>query len=152
MRVYRIVKAHRAATAFDGLGAQAAPGRWNSAGVRMVYTAASRALAMLEILVHLEAADLLAATYVTIAADIPDACIMPFKGPLPSDWQASPAGVATRQIGDRWIADAASVALAVPSVVIPAELNYLINPAHPDWRRVRLHEPEPLAVDPRLGG
>jgi RES domain-containing protein len=150
--VFRIVKRKESATAFDGEGARAYPGRWNGRGVPMVYASETRALAALEMLVHLEAEDLLASYYVLIPADVPDDLILSVADPLPPDWNAHPASASTRAIGDDWVTAGGSAVLAVPSAVIPAERNYLINPLHPDFPRITVGPAEPFDFDPRLAG
>ena len=59
---------------------------------------------------------------------------------------------ATMRIGDQWVREARSVVLAVPSAIVPAERNFLLNPAHPDFRKVRQHKPVEFAFDARLVG
>jgi RES domain-containing protein len=116
----------------------------------MVYTAGSQALAALELLVHLDRADILPA-YLLIPAEIPDALIEKLDpATLPRNWRAEPAPPRVRAIGDRWIASATSVALEVPSAVVPAERNYLLNPAHPDFARTAIGKPHRFELDPRL--
>ena len=148
--VYRIVNAQWLAQAFDGEAAKRYPGRWNSRGVPMVYTASSRALAMLEILAHFKAEDLLRAHFRIIEAVVPVKCISKRRGRWPKDWQAFPAPISARAIGDRWVRDDLSVAMAVPSALVPKEHNYLLNPHHPDFRRVVIKKPEWIEFDPRL--
>ena len=69
---------------------------------------------------------------------------------LPMDWRASPPGPATMQLGNEWVRAQRSAVLAVPSAIIPAETNYLLNPAHPDFRRLRIHKPVEFTFDPRM--
>ncbi len=69
---------------------------------------------------------------------------------LPEGWDARPYGPASQQVGDQWIESEASVVLRVPSVVVPAEHNYLINPGHPEFGELEIGEPRPLRPDPRL--
>jgi RES domain-containing protein len=150
LRSFRIVKLRHAATAFDGEGARRHGGRWNSRGTRMVYTAESRALALLEILTHTGNADLFAA-YAVIDLVFDAALVVALKdADLPAGWRASPPPAAMQTLGDRWAADRTSVVLRVPSVLVPEEFNYLLNPAHPDFNQLRIGRPEPLAVDARL--
>jgi RES domain-containing protein len=111
----------------------------------MGYTSTSRSLAVLEMLVHV-ARDTVPADPILIPIDVPDALVAAARD-LPSDWADLPYGPAARRFGDRWITQGASVALLVPSVVIPAEHNLLINPAHPALRRVRVRSAEPFAFD-----
>jgi len=150
LRSFRIVKLRHAATAFDGEGAWRHGGRWNSRGTRMVYTAESRALALLEILTHTGNADLLAA-YAVMEIEFDAALVVALRGAdLTDGWRASPPPAATQAIGDRWAADRGSLLLRVPSVLVPEEFNYLMNPAHPAFNKLRIGRPQPLALDARL--
>ena len=145
---YRIVKARRAAAAFDGEGARRFGGRWNSPGTRMVYTAESRSLAALEILVHLEGP---ARGFSLIRCEFPESLIevLPVRA-LPAGWRVSPAPRALATLGDAWVARGSSAVLAVPSAVIAEERNYLLNPRHADFARVTVLAPEPFPYDERL--
>lgn len=69
---------------------------------------------------------------------------------LPVDWQSSPPPPAIQSLGDRWVQEGRSAVLAVPSVLIPGELNFLLNPSHPDFNKISIQKPEPFAFDPRL--
>jgi RES domain-containing protein len=69
---------------------------------------------------------------------------------LPGGWNALPAGTASKQFGDRWFRELRSAILCVPSVVIPQEFNYLINPTNPDFKKITIGDPQPLRLDPRL--
>lgn len=147
---WRIVRTLHATTAFSGEGARRSGGRWNSIGVPLVYTAAYRSLAALEILANarpLSPAD----EYVFIEASWDGSLAEELLlRRLPADWRAPVPRVETRAIGAQWVRDARSAVLAVPNVLIPAETNYLINPAHPDFPRIRIGSPEPFVFDPRL--
>jgi RES domain-containing protein len=147
---FRLVKARRSGRAFDGEGARLHGGRWNSPGTAVVYTADSLALAALELLVHLEASPLLAA-YVWMRVEF-DRSLVRGVDPasLPPGWHAYPAPMALQQIGDAWVAEARSAVLQVPSAVVRTERNYLINPAHRDFRKLAIGRPVPFDVDPRL--
>lgn len=74
------------------------------------------------------------------------------RSSLPDGWDGHPAPAAARAIGDEWATGGSSALLAVPSAVIPEELNYLLNPAHPDVARIVVNGPRPLRPDPRLLG
>ena len=145
---YRLVKTKWAASAFDGEGARRAGGRWNSVGTPMVYTAESRSLAALEVLVNLEGPP---RGYSVIRCSFPDRLvetIAPAK--LPPEWRQSPAPPALAALGDAWVARVSSVVLAVPSAVTPEELNYLLNPRHREFDQVTIDPPEPYLYDERL--
>jgi RES domain-containing protein len=133
---YRLIKKKWLDLAFDGEGARLYGGRWNSKGQPCVYLAASESLAMLEVMVHLEDYSLLR-HYSLLEIPLPEASILhlPAKN-LPADWRDEPAPPSTAGLGDGWLQSVQSLALAVPSVIVPRELNYLLNPSHPDFIRV----------------
>jgi RES domain-containing protein len=149
-RGWRILKTSRAATAFDGEGARLHGGRWNSPGTAVVYTSESLSLAVLELLVHLQATRLLG-SYCSIAVDFDDALVDAVEAAaLPRGWTRYPAPSALQEIGDQWVAGRRSVVLRVPSAVVPGESNFLLNPGHPDFARVVIGPPRPFVLDPRL--
>lgn len=150
VRAWRIVQAHLADAAFSGEGARLYGGRWNRPGVAVVYTAGSRALALLELLAHVGAVRDLPA-YVCIPVDFDKSLARALDASrLPKQWRISPAPEATRELGSAWAERLESAVLRVPSVLVPDEHNYLLNPRHPDFRRVRIGIPAPFDVDPRL--
>jgi RES domain-containing protein len=148
MRVWRLTRTAYAADPLTGHGAAIAGGRWNSPGVRMAYASTSRPLAVLEMLVHVTR-DTVPPDMVLVPVDVPDRSIAPVP-PLPADWLDLPYGAGARRLGDAWIEQKLSLALLVPSVVLQAERNLLLNPAHPDLRRVRVRAVEPMVLDRRL--
>ncbi|MEZ5627446.1 MAG: RES domain-containing protein [Rhodocyclaceae bacterium] len=147
--LWRLVTARFADTAFSGEGARLYGGRWNRKGVPMIYTAASQSLAMLEILVQDEP---LRARYVMIPATLPKR----FKieqielAELPEQWNDPINRGHLQALGSDWVARGSSAVLAVPSAVIPAERNYLINPRHPDFARIDIGPPQDFVTDLRL--
>jgi len=150
LTAWRIVKAKHAAGAFDGEGARRFGGRWNSKGTPMVYTASSQALAALEMLVHLEADDLLR-HYRLIPVAFDEAMVKVLDtGILSVNWKRRPTPATVRAVGDAWIASLESVVLKAPSVVVPDESNYLLNPVHPDFDKVVIGKPQPFRFDRRL--
>jgi RES domain-containing protein len=134
----------------DGLGASVYGGRWNHKGIAVIYTAESRALCALEMLVN---SDELAGDYVTVPIDLPDEIAVQVisTADLPQGWDASEATDVTRDIGTNWATGLATAVLSVPSAVIPKERNYILNPAHPDFTRIVFASPEPFDFDDRLG-
>jgi RES domain-containing protein len=150
IRAWRIVKARHVATAFDGEGARLLGGRWNSPGTRMIYASASPALAALEMLVHLNRALTLPA-YVLIECQFDDALLTEVDAlQLPPDWRSYPAPPQLQSIGDRWAKSGSSAVLRVPSAIVDKESNYLLNPAHADFARIKIHPAEPFVLDLRL--
>jgi RES domain-containing protein len=150
-RSWRITKAKYAATAFDGEGARASGGRWNSPGIRIIYTAESRSLATLEILVHLNNS-LLLSKYVLIPVDFPAESVMTLDvGSLPTNWRSYPSPPELQQLGDEWAKGQNSVVLQVPSIVVDGESNFLLNPDHPEFpSKVVVSSPQPFELDLRL--
>lgn len=148
---FRIAKARHARDAFDGEGARRYGGRWNSPGTPLVYTSATRALATLELLVHLQASELLAA-YVLIETTF-DAALVERLDParLPRAWRAFPSHVSLQEIGDRWAAERRSAVLEVPSALVPEESNFLLNPRHRDFAKIAVGRSSRFELDPRLG-
>jgi len=151
MLAYRLVKARWAATALDGNGARAYGGRWNSPGTAMLYASQSIALAALELLVHLRR-DQVLGSYRLFTLEIPDASVLRITASdLPADWRADLLPLSTARLGDGWVASGQSVALLVPSTIIPREHNLLISPTHPEFAGVAQGAAsEPFGYDPRL--
>jgi RES domain-containing protein len=147
---WRLVKTKSLSTAFDGESARSAGGRWNSPGVPVVYAAETLSLALVEVLVHLKDAGTLPA-YSTVRLDFDEAIVETLPASkLPGRWREYPAPAETRAIGDRWVAEARSVLLRVPSVVVPNESDYVVNPKHPRFARVRRDPPVAFPFDRRL--
>jgi RES domain-containing protein len=134
--LYRIVKEKWAESAFDGEGSRLYGGRWNSIGRSAVYVAASESLAILEILVHLKNTKVLE-SYVlfTLELDEADALVLE-NDDLPDNWNEEPAPLQTAEIGDQWLSSCSSLALAIPSVVVPREQNYVLNTKHPGYPKL----------------
>lgn len=150
MIAWRICKAKHQATALSGDGAAKYPGRWNSVGRRIVYLGESRSLAALETLVHAEDLSLLSAiAWVAIPVEFDDSLVF-HPSRFPAGWDSVPPDAATRHFGDDWIDGRRSLALRVPSVVIKGECNYLLNPLHPDFARIKAGTPEPFSFDKRV--
>ncbi|MBC7909095.1 MAG: RES domain-containing protein [Pyrinomonadaceae bacterium] len=147
---WRIVKTKYAAHAFDGEGARLYGGRWNSPGLRMVYTSESLALAALEILAHMGKSSMLA-FYSRCAAHFDDSLVTSLdRSRLPANWRTYPSPSELQFLGGAWMAAETSVVLEVPSVMIETESNYLLNPLHPDYASLVIDPPEPFDFDPRL--
>jgi len=136
--------------AVSGDGARLFGGRWNSKGMAVVYTAGSLALASIEMVVNLPSPKLLEA-FARIPLYI-DADLVESLPPdqYPRNWQHRPISPETKAIGDRWVKQLRSLVLKVPSVVVPEEFNYLINPTHPDFAKIEIGRPVIYHFDPRL--
>lgn len=154
MTLWRIAADTPAYEAHDvsGKGAEASGGRWNRAGTPMLYTSTSRALACLETVVHLGAASLPLNRYlvhitVPLAAWKHAALLNPKRL---VGWDAEPAGKASLDWGSGWAAGKTTLLAKVPSVIVPEELNVLVNPAHPDISHVKAVKTRKWTYDQRL--
>lgn len=149
---WRITKRKHARNAFSGEGAREFGGRWNNAGTAIVYTAQSQSLAALEMLVHLDSSELLA-KYVLIGVEFDQALVRPIDlTTLPMRWRSDPPLLEVRAVGDEWIQAGSSPVLQVPSALVPGESNFLLNPAHVDFPKLRFGKPLDFYFDPRLAG
>ena len=147
---WRIVSANFKDKAYAGDGARIHGGRWNNKGVAVVYTAGSLALASIEMVVNLPAPKLLH-KHVRISAQISLDFVSELSwADLPEDWNSRPISPSTRAIGDRWIKEQSSAVLRVPSIVVPDEYIYLLNPTHPDFAKIKIGKPIIYYFDPRL--
>lgn len=135
----------------DGEGARLYPGRWNLSGSAVVYASATLSLAVLETLVHVDS-DLLPDDLIILSADIPDELAMEtfHDRDLPSNWREYPAPEALQVLGTQWVQRGQTAVLSVPSAVVPGERNYLLNPAHPDFSKIKWSKPSPYKWDRRL--
>ena len=116
----------------------------------MVYCAETRALAALEVLANIRDPKFhFALPWVAIPAEVAGELIEQ-PGKLPGNWQANPYPLDTQRFGAEWAQSRRSVALSVPSVVVLGEFNYLLNPAHPKFAKVKVGKPERFSFDPRL--
>jgi RES domain-containing protein len=147
LKVYRICKAKFPKN--DGKGASVAGGRWNHIGTQLVYSSESPSLSQLEVLVH---SAILPSDRVLIEIEIPDAVLIETitDAKLPKDWKANDPLKATKDIGTKWARRKSSAVLSVPSSVEPGERNYLLNPRHPDFAKIKFHKPQPKTFDARL--
>ena len=150
MRLWRICRKLHALNAFSGEGARLYGGRWNSPGVRVVYTSASLALAAVETFVHLEP-NLRPDDLVSVECVLPDEIEIEriTLKTLPRTWHKA-RDESLRAFGDDWIRGGKTVSLYVPSAAIRGEWNVLINPAHPDLSSLAVREPKPFEFDLRM--
>ena len=147
---WRIVRAARANSAFTGEGGRVYGGRWNSQGTAAVYVSEHESLAALELFVHTMPI-FPTERYVSFRLEWEDKLTEYFAVKnLPPHWNAEPPTFETMQIGDDWVRRASSVALAVPSVLSTSEINFLLNPRHSDFRKIKISQPIEYRFDPRL--
>src|ERR1700720_3530830 len=149
---WRIVRAVRAKAAFTGGGSRFYGGRWNSPGTSVIYLSEHESLAALELLVHVMPLSP-AERYFSFRVEWDDKLTeyFPVKS-LPPDWNAEPPTTASMQIGDEWVRSGRSVALALPSLLSTSEFNFLLNPNHPDFKKVKIGRSIEYRFDPRLLG
>jgi RES domain-containing protein len=151
MQLWRICKSRFTSSAFTGEGTRLYSGRWNPAGIRMVYTSPSLALAVIEFFVHLEpsvAPDDLVSTAATLSLDETTLRRVSLED-LPTDWRTTDHPT-LQAIGANWIAAQTSAALAVPSIAVEGEWNVLLNPTHADFAKIKLSLPKPFHFDSRM--
>lgn len=150
MRFWRISRRRYAGDVTKGEGARLYGGRWNSRGVRVVYASSSLALAAVETFVNLEP-NLRPADLISIEGEIPETLEIARLDPkqLPSNWYAT-RDESLRRFGDEWIKGGKTVALHVPSAAIRGEWNVLLNPAHPDFSKLKIGEPLSFEFDVRM--
>jgi RES domain-containing protein len=147
MRLYRISN-H---TNLDGDGGLRASGRWHTKGRLVVYCAPNPAVAILEILVHLEVdAEDFPTSYQLLTIKVPDDISTTTVGSntLPVHWWRDQP--TTRAIGDKWLVAAKTALLAVPCAIAPETSNYLLNPVHPDSGKIRITKIAAYGLDERL--
>ena len=149
---WRIVRASREKTAFTGEGSWRYGGRWNSPGVRVVYVSEHQSTAAFEVFVN-RTPFILEETYKAFQLEWPDDLteIFPVRK-LAANWRIHPPPIEAREIGDRWIQERRSAVLALPSAISPADTNFLLNPEHPDFKRIRIHPSIDYDFDSRLLG
>lgn len=150
MEVFRLLnKKHP--IELSGIGAARLGARWNSKGTEIVYTAESRALAMAEVVVHLTLATL-PSSFSMITIQIPDDMeVINFnQKKLPIGWNEFPENNTTQIIGDEFIQIKEYCVMKVPSAVVKGDFNYLLNPNHPDFKRIKISHYENFPFDKRI--
>ena len=146
---WRVVNQDFIAQAFDGEGARLSGGRWNSAGHAVVYTSATTSLGLLEKMVHTDAG--LLPLFITIPVAF-DSDLVETVGPekLPANWLSLPVPIELQRLGDEWADSQRSCIFEVPSVIVPHESIFILNPKHPDFATVEIGEPIGFDIDHRL--
>ena len=149
IRCWRLVKERHAATSFSGMGARLAGGRWNHPGDAVVYVSGALSLAALELFVHLGPRSKTTLGLIGIPVEIPEDVISD-QPALPRNWRAQPPPTETKTLGSGWLHSGESCVLKVPSVIVPMEFNFVLNPAHPDFTAIEIGEGHPFSFDPRM--
>ena len=133
----------------SGQGAAINGGRWNPKGIPVIYASASPSLAALEVLVHYS---VLPRGFVLTPIGIPESVLIRDvpEAALTDGWDGPEPIAATQECGRRWVESNQSSVLRVPSTVIKAESNYVVNVLHPDFPKLSFGQPDPFRFDPRL--
>jgi RES domain-containing protein len=149
MILYRIANCHYIKD-LNGTGARLYGGRWNSEGKSMVYLASTRALAMLEVLVHLPPL-LVPDNFCIAQIKVPENSILTLDiKTLPDTWRDPSPPAELKTLGNQFIKETKYLMMKVPSSVVPEEYNYLLNPLHPDIKKVSIVSTHPFTFDDRL--
>lgn len=150
MEAYRLSR-EKFSSQLSGIGAALKGARWNSIGIEMIYTASNRSLAMAEVAVHLSLATL-PEDYMMMTLHIPDDISMTrlYVADLPTDWNTFPHPATTQSIGDKFIAEKLYCVLQIPSSVTDGDYNLLINPNHPEFKRIKIIDSKKFVFDHRL--
>ena len=147
MTLYRLTTGNFANN-ISGEGAKIYGGRWNSVGIPVVYFSEFISLSILEILVRTDKLNSPAA-YTLLSVQIPENPVKSIElKKLKPGWQAHIEY--TRWIGEEFLKENQTLALKVPSAIVPHEHNFLINPLHPDFKKVKIINTELLELDKRL--
>lgn len=153
MIVYRIEREKYLETTLQGLGASMSSGfRWNSLNTRLVYTAQSRALATLEVSVHLDLSEDLPNDRHYVVIEIPDSLpiLEVYLEDLPPNWNSKPPITSSQVIGDDFVLFNQAAVLKVPSSIVDEEYNYLLNPNHPDFKTITIVKIHKMLFDSRI--
>ncbi len=147
MLVFRIVLAKYAGK----LIASGRAARWNPNEVEMIYTASSRSLACLENVVHRNQVGL-SQLFSILTIECPDHIKIKtiYPDDLPVNWADFGQMTKTQSIGEKWIRGNETAILQVPSSIVNEEVNYLINPNHPDFSAIKLIKTQPFVFDDRI--
>lgn len=150
MIVYRLSK-KKYRNDNSGKGAEISGGRWNSIGIPVIYTAESRALCTTEIAVHTPLG-IVPKDYFLISIEIPEGIKIKQSdvNSLLKNWQTFPHIPGPKRIGDEFVNKNDFLVLKVPSAIIQDEFNYLINPGHKDFTRLKIKSVESFKFDKRL--
>ena len=150
MEVYRLSR-EKFSSNLSGIGAAMKGARWNSVGIEMIYTASNRSLAMAEVAVHLSLATL-PDDYMMMTIYIPDNISLTKLSisDLPLDWNKFPHPSTTQSIGDKFVSENLYCVLQIPSSVTEGDYNLLINPHHPEFKKISILETKKFVFDQRL--
>lgn len=148
MELFRIVR-EKYHNDLSGQGAFLNGGRWNKQGQYALYTTFTRSLGILETVVHIEST-FPPDDYVVVVLYVPDKLAIQNVSldNLSKNWKRDTTE--TQKIGDKWLTGNQTSLLRVPSVIVNAEFNFILNPTHPDFQHIKLINKESLAFDERF--
>ena len=134
----------------SGTGSRLFGGRWSNKGRPGFYLASTRALSVLEVLVHLQPL-LVPDNFCLAEIEVPDNSITRIAlASLPKNWKNIAPIADIKKIGDDFLAENKFLLLQLPSAIVPEEFNYMVNPLHPDMAKVKVIKQEPFSFDERL--
>ena len=150
MLLYRFCRRRRADD-LTGTGAKLIGGRWNSKGIAALYTSGARSMALLEYWVHAKESNIPKEVCI-VEMEVPEKenIIKISEKKLPSNWREIPGPKQLQKIGDLWVREEKSLVLKVPSVVLPVEFNYILNPKHKEIKKVVIKSITDYEWDPRI--
>jgi RES domain-containing protein len=151
MELYRITQ-ESYSNDLSGDGSRIFGGRWNSEGRYALYTSANRSLALLETLAHIPAKLFRNKKYILVTVFLPDKAPLKFieEKDLPNNWDALDIQHVTQKIGDNFLEEQKGLLFRVPSVLMPEEFNYIINPLHPSMKQVKVTHQREVRFNDRL--
>ena len=149
MEVYHLGKT-KFANQLTGEGAKLHGGRWNFMGTPCIYTSESKALCVLEYVANVTADEMPSSLSITVYS-LPDKSWKEFdRTNLPKNWFQIPAPEETKRWGTAHLIENKFLALKIPSVIISSEFNFLLNPLHADFRKVKIKEVHSFTFDTRI--
>lgn len=149
MILYRIASCNYI-NSLDGTGARLYGSRWNSKGVAAVFMASSKALAVLEVLVHVQPL-VSPVNFCAAEIQVPNNSILTLDiKTLPKNWAHHSPPASLKEIGNQFIKECNFLMLKLPSAIVQEEFNYMINPFHPDINKVKIIDSKPFSFDKRL--
>lgn len=153
MDLWRICRAKHETGAFTESGAEKTGGRWNHKGHPMVYASENLSLAALELFVHVSP-EIIPADLISIRGRLPNSvsAVELVESNLPNNWREYPAPVELQTIGTDWLRSGKSLVMVVPSAINPLERNFLLNPSHPEIKKLKINNRQPFQFDPRMFG
>jgi len=153
MDVWRICRSKYETSAFTGGGAEKTGGRWNHKGRAMIYASENLSLAALELFVHVSPG-IIPADLISVRGKLPDSISAEEikASDLPRNWREYPALAELQTMGTDWLRGQTSLVLIVPSAINSLEKNILLNPAHREFRKLKVENGQPFHFDPRMFG